>query len=107
MRMARKGFQEPPRRFRRASPAQGNRRAPGRKKALNVSVDAALLALARDLGFNLSQVTEDALRKLTEPERIRRWRAANPGVIESYNKLVDVAGVFGEELLDLDDDPAV
>ena len=79
--------------------------APGPKRAVNVSVDAAILGVAKEMGVNLSQTLEDALRKLTEDERIRRWQEENRESIESYNALIERAGVFGEELLDFDDPP--
>ena len=77
------------------------------KKAVNVSVDAELLTIAKETGINISKVAEEALRKATEPERIRRWRAENKDVIESYNAYIERNGIFGEELLEFDDDAAV
>ncbi|MEI9992322.1 MAG: type II toxin-antitoxin system CcdA family antitoxin [Rhizomicrobium sp.] len=74
---------------------------------MNVSVDADILKIAKEMGINLSKATEDALRKLTEPERIRRWQEENKDVIESYNAYIERNGVFGEELLDFEDDPPV
>jgi antitoxin CcdA len=72
-------------------------------------VDAEILVVAKDLGLNLSQTLEDALRTLTKEERVRRWQIENKESLDSYNALVERAGVFGEELLDLDDldDPTV
>ncbi len=78
---------------------------PGPKRAVNVSVDAEILKVAKDMGLNLSQTLEDALRKLTEDERIRRWQEENRETVDSYNALIARAGVFGEELFDLDDPP--
>jgi antitoxin CcdA len=106
--MARKQLREPSRRFRSAKSVKhsghvDSRLKPGRKRAVNVSVDAAILKVAKDMRINLSQALEDALRRTTEPERIRRWQAENKDAIASYNKLIERAGVFGEELLDLDD----
>lgn len=108
--MVKKSLREEPRRFRGAPPARHNGHIgpapkPGPKRAVNVSVDAAVLKVAKEMGVNLSQALEDSLRKLTEPERIRRWNVENKDVIESYNALIERAGVCGEELLDLDDPP--
>jgi antitoxin CcdA len=108
MRMARKSLQDPPRRFR--GPEQDvrpSRRNPGPKKAVNVSVDAELLKIAKETGINISRLAEDALRKATEPERIRRWREENRDVIESYNAYIERNGIFGEELLEFEDDSPV
>lgn len=81
----------------------------GPKRAVNVSVDAEILAVAKDLGLNLSQTLEDALRALTKEERIRRFQEENKESIDSYNALIERAGFFGEELMDLDDidDPSM
>ncbi|HXC55331.1 MAG TPA: type II toxin-antitoxin system CcdA family antitoxin [Rhizomicrobium sp.] len=78
---------------------------PGPKRAVNVSVDAAILKVAKEMEINLSQALEDTLRKLTEPERVQRFRAENREFFESYEAYIGRNGVFGEELLDLDDPP--
>ena len=110
MRMKKRGLQDPPKRFRGPDPRPHNGHIgpgpkPGPKRAVNVSVDAEILKIAKEMDVNLSQALEERLRQLTEPERIRRWKAENKGVIESYNALIESAGIFGEELLDLDDPP--
>jgi antitoxin CcdA len=81
--MARKSLQDPPR----------------------VSVDAELLKIAKEIGVNISKAAEDALRKAKEPARIRRWREENKEAIESYNAHIERDGIFGEELLEFEDDP--
>jgi antitoxin CcdA len=100
MRMAKHGLSDPSRRF------DGPAKTARKKRAVNLSVDAELLDLARDMGLSPSQVLESALRRETEAERIRRWQQVNRKSLDSYNRLIERAGVFGEELLDLDD-PAV
>jgi len=79
---------------------------PGPKRAVNVSVDAAVLAIAKEMGINLSQTLEDALRKLTEHERIRRWQEENREIIESQNAFFERNGTMSEAILELDD-PAI
>jgi antitoxin CcdA len=110
MRMARKPLQDPPRRFRGQEEDVGLPfgRSPRPKKAVNVSVDAELLRVAKELGTNISQVTENALRHATEAERIRRFREEHRGPLESYDRLIEQAGVCGAEMYEDDlDDPAV
>jgi antitoxin CcdA len=113
MRMVKKSLEDPARRFRDAPKHNGHigpGPKPGPKRAVNVSVDAKILKVAKEMGVNLSQTLEDQLRKLTEPERVRRFREENKAFFESYNRLIERAGVFGEELLDLEepsDDPPV
>ncbi len=111
--MAKKQLQDPPKRFRREDAPAGSKDTSGlsstlrTKRAVNVSVDAGILKVAKEMGINVSRATEDALRGLTEPERIRRWQDKNKDVIESYNAYIERNGVFGEELLDFEDDPSV
>ena len=115
MRMKKRGFRERSRPFRRkakSAPARRNKTAQSaRKRPVNLAIDAQILALAKELNINLSQTLEDALRKLTEEERIRRWQAENRDVIESHNAFYERCGTLTEALLkeaglDLDD-PAV
>jgi antitoxin CcdA len=73
--------------------------------AVNLSVDAELLAVAKQMKLNLSSTLEATLRKVTEEERIRRWRAENKHVVDSYNAYIERNGILGEELLDLDEPP--
>lgn len=81
-------------------------RGTSRKRAVNVTVDDAILTHAKEMDLNLSQVLEDELRKRVKDERGRRWQEENKEFIESYNAYIERNGVFGEDLLDLDD-PAV
>ena len=76
---------------------------PGPKKSVNLRVDAEFLAVAKELGINLSQVLENELRKLTEDARIEKWKRENKAHIDSYNALIERAGVFGEEFQDWDE----
>jgi antitoxin CcdA len=106
MRMKKSELDDPARCFR--GPAKHNGHIgpgskPGPKRAVNVSIDAEILGVAKDMGLNLSQTLEDALRKLTENERIRRFQEEIKPSIDSYNALVERAGVVGAELYDFDD----
>jgi antitoxin CcdA len=97
-----KGFADPPRRFRPEEPVKHNGHIgpgpkPGPKRALNVSIDAEILKVAKEMKINLSQAFEEALRERTKEERIRRFQEENKEAIESYNAFIDRAGVFGEE----------
>lgn len=110
MRMKRKGMAESKRGFRGVAPAQLwrghlNGVPPQPKRAVNLSIDAELLKVAKGMHLNLSSTLEAALREITEEERIRRWRAENKEVVDSYNAYVERNGVLGEELLDFDEPP--
>jgi len=91
--------------FEHAGPRRSGRVGPGPKRAVNVSVDAEILKVAKEMRLNLSQALEDALRRLTEEERARRFYEENKAHFDSYNAYIERNGVFGEELLDLDDPP--
>lgn len=108
MRMTAKRFEDPAKPFRHAPERRHNGHIgpgpkPGPKRAVNVSIDAEILAVAKEMKLNLSQAFEDTLRKLTEEERIRRYREENREAIASYNAYIERNGVFGEELLDFDE----
>ena len=83
----------------------GSRMA-GSKRAVNLSVDAEILAAAKAQGLNLSQVLEEELRQRTKETREKKWQEENREFVDSYNRLIERAGVFGEEFQDWDD-PAV
>jgi antitoxin CcdA len=103
MRMA-KDFSDPPRPFRRDEHFVirhlGDKPKPGPKRATNVSIDAEILAEAKAMKINLSQTLEDELRKQVKTAREAKWREENKDVVESYNRLIERAGVFGEEFQD-------
>jgi antitoxin CcdA len=78
----------------------GDSRKFARKRAVNVSVDAEVLSAAKEAGLNLSLALEDALRRLVQDARDAKWRHENRAAFESYNRLVEKAGFFGEEFQD-------
>jgi antitoxin CcdA len=106
-----KGFSEERSPFR---DERGIGRAPERirKRAVNVTVQEEILAYAKEMKLNLSQVLEAELRKRVREERARRWAEENKEFVESYNAYIERNGVFGAEFEDWDDpedrnDPAV
>ena len=68
------------------------------KKAVNLSVDAALLREARDRDINLSATLERALEEALRQERRARWLADNRQGIAAYNHQVEVHGAFADTL---------
>lgn len=96
------GFDEAGKPFRHSGHI-GSGPKPGPKRAVNLSVDAEILAAAKAQGLNLSQVLEEELRRLTKDAREAKWREENRASIESYNRLIERAGVFGEEFQDWDE----
>src|SRR5271170_6119115 len=105
MRMKKRGVSDPGRPF-QASPETGKHHGhigrvpkPGPKRAVNVSVDAEILTVAKDLGLNLSQTLEDALRALTKEERIRRFQEENREALESQREFFERHGTLTEAWL--------
>ena len=69
-----------------------------RKKATNLSIDAALLERAKSLGLNVSSVLEDGLRARIRQEEARRWLVDNKDAIESLNRETREHGLWCDRL---------
>jgi antitoxin CcdA len=67
--------------------------ASGKRKAVNVSIDTGVVAAAREVGLNLSQVCEAAIRQATKAEQDRRWQEENRDWAEACNKWVEENGL--------------
>jgi len=68
------------------------------KKAVNVSISADLLEVARSHDINLSATLEAALKHQLQQRRRDEWLAANSDGIEAYNRDVEQHGTFGDSL---------
>lgn len=62
-----------------------------------MSLRADLVARAKGLGLNLSEVVEAALEKAIKDAEQARWLAENEAAIDYYNDFVEKHGFFGEE----------
>jgi antitoxin CcdA len=87
MRMS-KGLSDPPRRF------DG---PPKQKRAVNLSVDAELLAVARGMNINLSRAFEETLRNLTKEERIRQFQEEHREAFEAHNRFIEKHGIWSKK----------
>lgn len=67
------------------------------KKSANLSINADLLAEAKQLGINLSQAFESHLHALVRQEKQRRWQTENAPAIAAYNHHLERDGVWGAE----------
>ena len=94
--MKKKQFHERSERFRHSGRI-GQPPPPGRKRAVNVTVDEHVLADAKRLGLNISQVLEDELRKRVKEEEIRRFEEELREALDSHNRFIEKHGIFGEE----------
>lgn len=77
---------------------------PGPKRAVNLSVDAEILKVAKEMKINLSETLETVLKKLTEGEQARRFYEENRDFFDCHNALVEKYGTLSEAALGLDDD---
>ena len=68
------------------------------KKAVNLSVDAALLREARAHDINLSATLERALEDALRRHQRKRWLDENREGMEAYNELVEAHGAFADKL---------
>jgi antitoxin CcdA len=68
-------------------------RSSSAKRATNVTLSADVLAEAKALGLNISQVCDAALRERVRAERERRWREDNAAFIAAYNETVAAEGL--------------
>ena len=88
------------------------------KAELNIEVDEALLAQARERGLDIVGLVEDALRHALPPrgvaedgapdfaveqapsdeEKARRWTEENAEAIKAQRERIDAVGIFGEDL---------
>ncbi|MBI2308701.1 MAG: type II toxin-antitoxin system CcdA family antitoxin [Rhodocyclales bacterium] len=76
---------------------------PSIKKAVNLTINAALLDEAKALGINVSRTLEEALAERTRVAAAARWREENAEAIAWQNALTERMGGTLQELLDADD----
>jgi antitoxin CcdA len=68
-----------------------------RRRATNLSLDAALVDEARGLELNLSKVLEERLREVIGAERRRLWLEENEAAFSAYDRFVERHGLFNED----------
>ena len=64
----------------------------GKRKPINLSLDTGIVQAARDVGLNLSQISEAALREATRQEQARRWRENNRAAIDGWKRWYEANG---------------
>jgi antitoxin CcdA len=69
-----------------------------KKRAINLSVDAALLDEVRRLNINISETLEQHLRSLVRMVREQRWQEENREAIASINAFIDEHGLLADRL---------
>jgi antitoxin CcdA len=71
--------------------------AAARRRPVNLSLDAAVVAEARAAGLNLSRTVEALLAEELRRRRWAAWREENKAAIEAYNRHIARDGIAGEE----------
>lgn len=68
------------------------------KKPVNLTLNADLLKLSKDLGLNLSGLAEEAISKAVRLRLAEAWLTENADAIQTYNSRVESQGVFSDGL---------
>ncbi|QNQ11043.1 type II toxin-antitoxin system CcdA family antitoxin [Sphingomonas alpina] len=63
------------------------------RRPTNVSLDAAMIEDAKELGINVSRACEEGLAKQIKAERERRWIEENREAIDGWNAWVAEHGL--------------
>ena len=63
------------------------------RKSTNLSLDARLIAEAKDLDINISRVAELGIAQAVAEEKARLWKIENREAPESWNRYVEEHGL--------------
>ncbi|EAB6718159.1 post-segregation antitoxin CcdA [Salmonella enterica subsp. enterica serovar Enteritidis] len=63
------------------------------RKSTNLTLDANLVAEARDMKINMSQAAEEGIAKAVAVEKARLWKEENREAIESWNRHFEEHGL--------------
>ncbi|PZU80089.1 MAG: post-segregation antitoxin CcdA [Sphingomonas sp.] len=63
-----------------------------KRRSVNLSLDTGIVAAAREAGLNLSQISEDAIRRATKVEQERRWREQNRPAVDAWSRWYEQNG---------------
>ena len=68
------------------------------KKAVNLSLNADLLRMGKELGLNVSSLAEEALGRAVKAGLAAAWLRENGPAIQGYNERVARDGVFSDQV---------
>jgi antitoxin CcdA len=66
------------------------------KRAVNMSVNADLVAKAKALGVNLSEALEARLAELVAAAERQQWLTDNAEAIDAYNERVETGAILSD-----------
>jgi antitoxin CcdA len=64
----------------------------GVRKPVNLTLDSGIVEAAREVGVNLSRVSENAIREAAGKERARRWKEENREALQSWARWMEANG---------------
>lgn len=68
-----------------------------RKRAVNLSIHADLVAEAKEAGVNMSEMLEKALEDELRERRSERWRQENRKAIQAHNRFIRAHGLLSDD----------
>lgn len=74
-----------------------DKRAHSRKKSVNLSIDAELLAEAKQARINMSEALERTLVNELKHDRWEKWRRENRAAIEAHNEFIRKHGLLSDD----------
>jgi antitoxin CcdA len=69
-----------------------------KRKPVNLSLDTGIVATARELGLNLSQISEGAIREATQKARELKWEAEHAPRMDAFAVWLEEHGMPFEDL---------
>jgi len=66
------------------------------KRAVNLSLNAKVLDMAREMGLNISQTVDALLTEEVLKQHWARWQQDNAEAIADYNARVEREGLFSD-----------
>lgn len=66
------------------------------KRPVNLKVSEDLVTMAKQLGINMSATFESALEVAVRDAQLANWRDENRAAFASYDKRVEVKGMFSD-----------
>lgn len=68
------------------------------KRAVNLSLNAKVLDMARDMGMNISQTVDTLLTEAVMKQYWQRWNEENAEAIAAYNDRIEREGLFSDRV---------
>ncbi len=75
---------------------EANVKTPTHRKPINLSLNAELVRMGKDLGLNISRIAEEALAQAIKKSVAESWAKENEEAIKAYNARVAKKGVFSD-----------